>query len=55
MTTLLHCWKFGVGERINYKLGLSDDAVGLHEKIMDRIMSTNVGHHKKREAAIYLA
>jgi hypothetical protein len=22
-------WKFGIGERINYKLGLSGDAVGL--------------------------
>jgi hypothetical protein len=37
-------------ERINYKLGLSGDAVGLCEEIMDRIMSTSVGHRGRREA-----
>jgi hypothetical protein len=50
--TLLQRWKFGIGERINYKLGLSGDAVGLCEEIVDRIMSTSVGHRRRREAEI---
>jgi hypothetical protein len=48
--TLLHRWKFDIRERINYKLGLSGDAVGLREEIMDRSMSTSVGHRRRREA-----
>jgi hypothetical protein len=49
MAALLHRWKFGVVERINYKLRLSRDSVGLNEEIMDRIVSTGVGHRRRRE------
>jgi hypothetical protein len=49
MAALLHRWKFGVVERINYKLRLSRDSVGLHEEIMARIVSTGVGHRRRED------
>jgi hypothetical protein len=49
MAALLHRWKLGVVETINYKLRLSRDSAGLHEEIIDRIVSTGVGHRRRRE------